>query len=161
LSPTIALRLGTLWQGVGHTWPVAKGQSAPSEHLLHVRLAHCTHIPATNDGAPKRGASLRLGFRFPAVESAERRQPTGRERMVFAFLQTLQEPILLLPWVCSKAENPTLVGERLDSHREVGMAEWVGCCRSYATRRWFDASDAERGRMSILVRLHPDDSHRG
>ena len=40
-------------------------------------------------------ADRRLGFRFPVA--AERHHPTGRERTASPTLQTLQDPILLLP----------------------------------------------------------------
>jgi hypothetical protein len=37
---------------------------------------------------------------LPCWRAAERRHPTGRERMVWPTLQTHQDPILLLPWFC-------------------------------------------------------------
>jgi hypothetical protein len=41
-----------------------------------------------------------FGFQQRRWRAAERRHPTGRERMVTPILQTLQDPILLTPWVC-------------------------------------------------------------
>jgi hypothetical protein len=50
-----------------------------------------------------------VGLRFPAapVESSrERGHPTGRERMSSLTTQTLQDPILLPPWVCFRGGFP-------------------------------------------------------
>jgi hypothetical protein len=41
-----------------------------------------------------------------AWRAAERRHPTGRERMGSPSLQTFQDPILLLPWVCFRGAEP-------------------------------------------------------
>ena len=41
-----------------------------------------------------------LRVSVPSVGAVECFHPTGRERMVTPTLQTLQDPILLLPWVC-------------------------------------------------------------
>ena len=40
------------------------------------------------------------GFCLRRWRAAERRHPTGRERMGSPTLRTLQDPILLLPWLC-------------------------------------------------------------
>jgi hypothetical protein len=50
----------------------------------------------------------RAGFRRWASRrwrAAERRYPTGRERMGSPTLQSLQDPILLLPWSCFRADD--------------------------------------------------------
>jgi hypothetical protein len=44
-----------------------------------------------------------FGFQQRRWRAAERCHPTGRERMGSPTLQTLQEPILLLPWVCFRS----------------------------------------------------------
>ena len=52
-----------------------------------------------------------LGLRLPVRRwrAAERRHPTGRERMGSPTLQTLQDPILLLRWVYFRGDGlPTL-----------------------------------------------------
>jgi cellulose synthase/poly-beta-1,6-N-acetylglucosamine synthase-like glycosyltransferase len=50
------------------------------------------------------GATVRslsgFGFQRIALWRAERRHPTGRERMVSPTLHTLHFPIVLPPWVC-------------------------------------------------------------
>jgi hypothetical protein len=55
-------------------------------YLLEVR-----HPPSTQ---------AKIGFQCVWWRAAERRHPTGRERMVYPTPQTLQDPISLLPWVC-------------------------------------------------------------
>jgi hypothetical protein len=41
-----------------------------------------------------------FGFQQHRRRPAERRHPAGRERMNSSTLQTLQDPILLTPWLC-------------------------------------------------------------
>jgi hypothetical protein len=57
---------------------------------------------------------VKVRVRFPArCGAAERRHPTGRERMGSPTLRTPQEPILLLPWVCFRGggfPNPSWEG---------------------------------------------------
>jgi hypothetical protein len=52
---------------------------------------------------PASGSWRNTTVRFPA---AERRHPTGRERMGSPTLQTLQDPILLLSWLCFRGGKP-------------------------------------------------------
>ena len=52
------------------------------------------------------------GFGFRQFRAAERGHPTGRERMGSPALQTHQDPILLLPWLCFRCDgfpNPSRV----------------------------------------------------
>jgi hypothetical protein len=54
-------------------------------------------------------------FRFPAAPSVA--TPTGRERMGSPALQTLQYPILLLPWLCFRGgPNPHLPHRLTGAH---------------------------------------------
>jgi hypothetical protein len=59
-----------------------------------------------------KGARRRVfGFQQRRWRAAERRHPAGHERMGSPTLQTLQDPILLLPWLCSRGggfPNPCL-----------------------------------------------------
>jgi hypothetical protein len=55
----------------------------------------------SNDTAACTRPGLLLGFRFPsAARSSSRCHTTDRERMSSPTLYTLQDPILLLPWLC-------------------------------------------------------------
>jgi hypothetical protein len=57
---------------------------------------------------PDLGFGSQRGWR-----AAERRHPTGRERMGQSTSQTLQDPILLLPWLCFRGGGK---GGALTSH---------------------------------------------
>ena len=65
------------------------------------RRRSCVHPPS------RRLKARRLGFGFQQHQwrAAERRHPTDRERMVSPTLRTLQDPILLLPWLCFRGDN--------------------------------------------------------
>jgi hypothetical protein len=54
------------------------------------------------------------GFYQCGWRAAERRHPTGRERMGHANLRTLQDPILLKPWLRSR-QTLTLVESKLSA----------------------------------------------
>jgi hypothetical protein len=60
-------------------------------------------IALTSKDAPQVRLTLTFAFRFPAapLESRSVASPT-HERASSPTLQTLQEPILLKPWVCSR-----------------------------------------------------------
>ena len=70
------------------------------------------------------------GFRLPAppTRAAERRRPTGRERMSFSTMhQTLQDPILLLPWVCFVGSpNPLPATGRFAARFDVCIVDEAG-----------------------------------
>jgi hypothetical protein len=81
--------------------------------LLWSKISTRGKLPA-DQGAGVECGGERDGFRCGRARSsdgcgagltgcggpAERRHPTGRERMSSPTLKTLQDPILLLPWVC-------------------------------------------------------------
>jgi hypothetical protein len=54
----------------------------------------------------------------PEWRAAERRHPTGRGRKGSPTLQTLQDPILLLPWVCSQGGGFPALPQRQHTHTE-------------------------------------------
>ena len=100
----------------------AKAKSAkPHVRLPSARLWSCAHmrVPWVRAGLTKQPLLQTLGFGFQRQET-ERRHPTGRERMGSPTLQTLQNPILLLPGLLSNprpgtgrvwtGEKPTRVG---------------------------------------------------
>jgi hypothetical protein len=74
-----------------------------------------THSPHPAD-SPRSNLAAALGLLSsggfsnpkPGWRAAERRHPTGRERMGSPTLQTLQEPILPTPWVCFRGGGQTL-----------------------------------------------------
>jgi hypothetical protein len=74
-----------------------------------------THSPHPAD-SPRSNLAAALGLLSsggfsnpkPGWRAAERRHPTGRERMGSPNLQTLQEPILPTPWVCFRGGGQTL-----------------------------------------------------
>jgi hypothetical protein len=56
--------------------------------------------------------------------AAERHHPTGGERMVTPILQTLQNPILLMPWLCFRGGFPNpLVGDFTSTTTSVSTVE--------------------------------------
>jgi hypothetical protein len=93
----------------------------------------------------------RVSVSSSLVERAEERShPTGRERMVSPTLRTLQEPILLLPWVCFRGggfPNPCSGGSLLlrvsmPEHSQRLIVDAVvfptGACLK-ARRHWWNA----------------------
>ena len=70
---------------------------------------------------------VRFGFGFQqrGRRAAERRHPTGRERMDSTTLQPLQDPILLLPWACFRGGS---VSELCHSHSNRRREPRQGSC---------------------------------
>jgi hypothetical protein len=103
---------GTNFSFTGHTaahWAAAKGHVEVIRWLLAAGAAadavnHAGSTPlhsAAGNGqvCTRLARGSELGFR-PWWRAAERGYLAGCERMGSPTLQTLQDPILLLPWVC-------------------------------------------------------------
>ena len=64
--------------------------------------------------------------------ASERRHPTGRKRIDSPTLQTLQYPILLLPWACFRGGFPNRTSAR-SSH---SPSHWSSWAYVYVSVRW-------------------------
>ena len=102
---------GKLELDSGIVQPSVGCRSRPRDGMLRTRVAPQVKLYGKKygvevvayDAGPLQAGALQGGFR----RAAERRHPTNRERMGSPTLQTLQDPILMLPWVCFRGAFQT------------------------------------------------------
>jgi hypothetical protein len=83
-------------------------------------------------------AKQKLEFRSPAapVRGAERHHPTGRDRVGSPALQTLQDPILLLPWLCFRGGGFPNLHPKGNAPGARGRTQCPPACPQVGPRSW-------------------------